>query len=105
VERLDLAKVGSLSFREVDRDRFPAIGLGFRAAHEGGTMGAVMNAANEVAVEAFLRRRIRFPRIVGVVAEVMDRHEKTAAPGLARVLEADAWARERAKELVAAEKS
>ncbi|MHC4606630.1 MAG: 1-deoxy-D-xylulose-5-phosphate reductoisomerase [Planctomycetota bacterium] len=99
VKRLDLAEVGSLEFRRVDDERFPAIGLGYRAAREGGTMGAVLNAANEVAVEAFLARRIRFPRITEIVAEVVDRHKRIDGPDLPQLLEADAAARESAREL------
>jgi 1-deoxy-D-xylulose-5-phosphate reductoisomerase len=103
VGRLDLAKVGSLSFREADPKRFPAVELGFRVAREGGTMGAVLNAANEVTVEAFLSKKIRFPRIVGIVREVLDAHERVDSPDLDEVLRADAWARERASELVSKE--
>ena len=92
----DLAAAGRLDFEEPDPERFPALGLGFRAAAAGGTMGAVLNAANEVAVAAFLERRMRFTDIPRVVAEVMDHHEPTAEPTPAEILESDRWARQEA---------
>ena len=101
VKRLDLTELKSLTFEKPDLARFPSIGLGFRAAREGGTMGAVLNAANEVAVEAFLAKRIAFPRIVSIVAEVMDRHSVKRTPNLDDILQADAWARREASERVA----
>ena len=96
VKRLNLAEVRTLTFEEPDLGKFPSIGLGYRAAEAGGTMGAVLNAANEVAVELFMARRIGFPRIFEVVREVMDRHEVVAKPTLEDVLRADAWARQEA---------
>jgi 1-deoxy-D-xylulose-5-phosphate reductoisomerase len=93
VRRLDLAKVGSLTFEAPDPERFPAIALGFRAVREGGTSGAVLNAANEVAVEAFLARRLKFTRIAAVVREVMDARPIVPAPTLDDIRAADTWAR------------
>ncbi len=100
--RLDLVATKSLTFEPVDHARFPAVALGFRAAREGGTMGAVLNGANEVAVEAFLARRLGFTRIAAVVAAVMDRHRTIAAPTLEQIRAADAWARAEARAAVAA---
>ncbi len=97
VERLDLAAAGTLSFEAPDPEKFPSIRLGYRAAEAGGTMGAVLNAANEVAVELFVQRKIAFPRIFEIVRTVMDRHAVVPGPSLEDVLAADAWAREEAR--------
>jgi len=96
LERLDLPSLGNLRFLEPDLERFPCLGLGWRALAAGGTMPVVLNAANEVAVEAFLQRRIRFSDIPQVVTSVMEAHRPEQAPSLDGILQADAWARERA---------
>jgi len=93
----DLTKVGRLDFEEPDLQRFPALRLGFRAAEAGGTMGAVLNAANEVAVAAFLERRIRFTDIARLVADVMDGHEPLTHPAAEAIDQADRWARQEAE--------
>ena len=98
VKPLDLAEIGTLSFQRPDPARFPALALGRRVADEPGTAAAVLNAANEVAVEAFLARRIAFPKILGVVEEVLDAHSAQRQAPLEALLEADAWARRRARE-------
>jgi len=98
--RLDLARAGDLTFEAVDPKRFPALTLGWRALKVGGTMPAALNAANEVAVGAFLEGRLGFTRIAAVVAEVMDRHEPRELEGIARAWEADAWARELARKTI-----
>lgn len=92
----NLAKLGSLNFEEPDPERFPSLTLARRAGEVGGTMPAVLNAANEVAVEAFVQRRITFPEIARIVQVTMDRHQVKAHPGLDAILEADAWARKEA---------
>jgi 1-deoxy-D-xylulose-5-phosphate reductoisomerase len=97
VKRLNLAEVGSLSFEAPDLEKFPSLELGWRAAELGGTMGAVLNAANEVAVELFMERKIRFPQVFDLVRSVMDRHAGVAHPTLDDVLRADAWARQEAR--------
>ena len=89
----NLAKLGSLTFEEPDTGRFPSIDLARRAGEAGGTLPAVFNAANEVAVEAFLNRQITFPAIAEIVRRAMDRHSVVAHPTLEQILEADAWAR------------
>jgi 1-deoxy-D-xylulose-5-phosphate reductoisomerase len=89
-------KIGTLTFEEPDTDRFPAILLARRAGDTCGTMPAVFNAANEVAVEAFVNRRINFPQITETVRRVMDAHRVVAHPSLDQILEADAWARREA---------
>jgi len=97
VKRLDLAKVKTLTFDAPDPGRFPSLTLGYKAAEAGGTMGAVLNAANEVAVELFMARRVPFPAVFEIVARVMDRHAVVAEPTLDEVLRADAWARQEAR--------
>jgi 1-deoxy-D-xylulose-5-phosphate reductoisomerase len=92
----DLARFRSLTLEEPDVSRFPALELGFRAARMGGTAGAVLNAANEVAVEAFLRREIPFPRVAPAVAAALDRLAPPAdrpEPSLEEILAADRAAR------------
>src|ERR1051325_8155398 len=90
------AKIASLTFEEPDHDRFPSLGLARRAADVCGTMPAVFNAANEVAVAAFCDRKITFDRIPQLVKRVMDSHSVTDQPTLEQILQADAWARNEA---------
>jgi 1-deoxy-D-xylulose-5-phosphate reductoisomerase len=89
----DFAKLGSLTFEEPDPERFPALTLARRAGEAGGTMPAVMNAANEIAVAAFCQGKINFPQITNTVARVMDAHASLPHPSLEQIFEADAWAR------------
>lgn len=89
----DLAQIGSLTFAEPDHERFPALGLGFRVIDEGGTSGAVFNAANEAAVEAFLAGRIPFGRIARLTAAAMDALPPSPVRDLEDALAADAEAR------------
>jgi 1-deoxy-D-xylulose-5-phosphate reductoisomerase len=95
--QLDLAEAAALTFEAPDLDRFPALRLGFHVAASGGTTGAVLNAANEVAVEEFRRGHLAFTDIVNVVERTLRNHTPAPAPDLAAVLEADAWAREEAE--------
>ncbi len=88
-----LAKYGTLTFEEPDVERFPALELARRAGEIGGTLPAVLNAANEVAVEAFVNRQLDFPGITAQVRRVMDAHQVVAHPTLEQILAADAWAR------------
>jgi 1-deoxy-D-xylulose-5-phosphate reductoisomerase len=92
----NLAKLGSLTFEEPDLERFPALQLARRAGEVGGTLPAVLNAANEVAVEAFVNRRLNFPQISETVRRTMDKHQVVSRPTLDQILEADAWARREA---------
>ncbi|GDY20838.1 1-deoxy-D-xylulose 5-phosphate reductoisomerase [Verrucomicrobiota bacterium] len=92
----NLAKLGTLTFEEPDAERFPALTLARRAGERGGTLPAVLNAANEVVVEAFCNRKIGFEDITAAVARVMERHEWVAKPSLEEILAADVWAREAA---------
>ncbi|MFQ5809431.1 MAG: 1-deoxy-D-xylulose-5-phosphate reductoisomerase, partial [Armatimonadota bacterium] len=96
--RLDLAHTGTLTFAAPDLDRFPCLRLAFETVREDGTThAAVLNAANEVAVEAFLAGSIRLTDIPRVSAAALEHHEPMADDSLANVLAADAWARERAQ--------
>jgi 1-deoxy-D-xylulose-5-phosphate reductoisomerase len=94
---LDLAKLGNLSFEAPDEKRFPALRLAREAGEAGGTLPGVFNAANEVAVEAFLEERISFSRIWGIVEEVMQGHRTEKKPSLNAIVAADEWARSEAK--------
>ena len=88
-----LAKLGTLTFEEPDTDRFPSIKLARRAGDIGGTLPAVLNAANEVAVDAFIARKITFLGITALVTKVMDAHKVVEQPTLDQILSADQWAR------------
>ena len=89
-------KIGTLTFEEPDVERFPAIELARRAGEVGGTLPAVLNAANEIAVEAFVNRKINFPQITATVRRTMDAHKTVSQPSLEQILAADAWARQAA---------
>ena len=97
---LDFSTLAKLEFFPPRYDDFPALNLARRAGETGGTLPAVMNAANEVAVAAFLKRQLRFPQIWRTVEQVMDRHETVAHPGLDAILAADKWARTEAATFV-----
>ena len=93
IRPLDLAEVGKLEFERADPERFPALRLAYQALKLGGTFPAVLSAADEIAVQAFLEERISFVRILAVVEEVLARHVSLAGETLEEVLEADRWAR------------
>ncbi len=95
----DFTKLPPLTFETPDADKFPALRLAREAGTTGGTMPAVMNAANEVAVPAFMNGKIRFPRIWETVEKVMSRHQTVHARTLEPIIEADRWAREEAARL------
>jgi 1-deoxy-D-xylulose-5-phosphate reductoisomerase len=97
---LNFDTLQKLEFAAPRLEDFPALNLARHAGETGGTLPAVMNAANEVAVSAFLDRQIRFPRIWQMVEEVMNRHASIAKPTLDDILAADRWARETAKSVV-----
>jgi len=90
---LDLAAVKSLSFDKPDLNRFPCLGLAYEALRAGGTAPAVLNAANEVAVEAFLERRLPFTGIAGVISSTLDTVSPRAANDLQSILQSDGEAR------------
>jgi 1-deoxy-D-xylulose-5-phosphate reductoisomerase len=91
--RLDLASCGPIEFLEPDLDRFPGLRLAYDALEAGGTMPVVLNAANEVAVEAFLQERLGFTGIADVIAAAMSAHTPIPATTLAAVRSVDGWAR------------
>jgi 1-deoxy-D-xylulose-5-phosphate reductoisomerase len=93
---LDFAKLASLSFEAPRTQDFPALDLARHAGEVGGTLPAVLNAANEVAVEAFLHERTSFPAIWQTVARVMEKHSVIQHPTLEALIEVDAWARREA---------
>lgn len=97
---LDLTEVGKLTFCKPDHDRFPCLNLGYESLRIGGTMPAAMNAANEVAVDAFLNGGLRFIEIADVIRNTMHAHPHREITGLEDALEADRWAREKAGSLV-----
>jgi 1-deoxy-D-xylulose-5-phosphate reductoisomerase len=97
VESLDLIRTARLDFEAPDVSRFPSLRLARAAAEAGGTAPAVLNAANEVAVEAFLERRLGFMDIPSVIEEVLARHRGTSVIALDEVLAADEWARAEAR--------
>ncbi len=88
----------TLTFAEPDHLNFPALKLAYRAAETGGTMPAVLNGANEVAVELFLSRKLPFIAIAELVEKVMDLHDNIKIPEVSDVIAADRWAREKALE-------
>ena len=94
---LDFSKLSRLEFFTPRYDDFPALNLARRAGETGGTLPAVMNAANEIAVAAFLNRQVRFPDIWRIVEEVMNRHTPVAHSDLDAILQADQWARNEAQ--------
>ncbi|MBI6667295.1 1-deoxy-D-xylulose-5-phosphate reductoisomerase [Pseudomonas syringae] len=93
VAPLDLFRIGQLDFQAPDEERFPCLRLARQAAEAGGSAPAMLNAANEVAVAAFLEGRIRYLEIAGIIEEVLDHDPVTAVEGLDAVFAADAKAR------------
>ena len=99
---LDLQKVGSLSFEQPDIQRFPCLGFAYEALKVGETMPAVLNAANEEAVAAYLNEQIGFTDIAKVIRKTMDAHQANTSPVLEDILLADGWARKHAAQQVRA---
>lgn len=97
---LDLAKVKKLTFERPDRRKYPSLSLTYEALKMGGTMPSVLNAANEVAVEAFLNRRIPFTGISRVVSDTMARHRVSKGESIEEIINASNWARQKAEELI-----
>jgi 1-deoxy-D-xylulose-5-phosphate reductoisomerase len=97
--RLDLAKISKLEFLTVDARRFPAVELAYAAGRDGGSMPAVLNAANEIAVERFLAGELPFMAIVDIVKRVLDRHagNVSAISSVEEALHWDSWARKEAR--------
>jgi 1-deoxy-D-xylulose-5-phosphate reductoisomerase len=98
---LDLARVGALTFEDPDTDRFPCLAYAFDALKAGGTMPAVLSAANEVAVGCFLEEKIAYGDIARVIRSTMDAHAQTPVRTVEDALEADRWARGEAEKIIA----
>lgn len=96
----DFTEIGTLSFEKPDLERFPCLALAMRACKAGGTLPAVLNAANEIAVGAFLKNRISFISIPEVIKNIMDRHLVVENPSLYDILKIDNWARKTAIRLI-----
>jgi 1-deoxy-D-xylulose-5-phosphate reductoisomerase len=97
---LNLLETGPLTFNAVDGERFPALGLAYQALRAGGTMPAVLNAANEAAVEAFLEERIGFLQIPRLIQETMERHQTRQSISLEDILYAHSWAQQEARKII-----
>jgi 1-deoxy-D-xylulose-5-phosphate reductoisomerase len=97
---LNLAEIGQLNFCEPDHTRFPCLQLGYEALRIGGSMPAVLNAANEVAVQAFLDRHLGFLGIAETIRRTMAAHDPTDILSVEDALQADAWARKQAAQMV-----
>jgi 1-deoxy-D-xylulose-5-phosphate reductoisomerase len=96
-EGIDFGSIVSFDFEPVDLDRFPCLKLAMEAGERGGTYPAVLSAADEVAVELFLAKKIGFPDIAAVVARTLDCHEVISYPSIEDIFAADTWARETAR--------
>lgn len=97
---LDLCQLGRLTFSLPDHQRFPCLKLAYDALAVGGTMPAVLNAANEIAVEAFLNYKLSFMGIPRLIERVMSYHQSTEVQTIDQVLQADLWSRKNAQELI-----
>lgn len=98
--KLDLLKAFALHFEPPDHQRFPALAMAYEVARKGGSYGAVLNGANEAAVNAFTHGRIAFGRIAEVVEHTISAHTPVSSPGLGDLLEADRWAREKVEMII-----
>lgn len=96
----DFADIGSLTFQAPDFDKFPCLALAFKACKAGGTLPSVLNAANEIAVYAFLDKNLAFTQISEVIGGTMERHTVISEPGIDDIVAADQWARETADSLI-----
>ena len=94
VPRLDWSEAISFEFEPPDHDRFPALSLGYEVARSGGTAGAVVNAANETAVQRFLAGDLAFPEIVQICRSLLEQHHFEPEPNLEQLLKWDGWARQ-----------
>jgi 1-deoxy-D-xylulose-5-phosphate reductoisomerase len=96
----DFARIGALTFEHPDFNKFPCLDLAFKACQAGETLPAVLNAANEMAVQAFLKRRVPFVKIPEVIGKTMDSHTPVTNPAFDDIIESDRWAREQAQNLI-----
>ncbi len=93
--RLDWDHISGLTFEQPDFDTFPCLKLAIEAGRRGGTYPAVLCATDEVAVELFLSKRIKFVDIARCVEQALEQHQGIAEPSLEEIVAADAWAREK----------
>jgi len=98
--RIDWSDINRLTFEEPDLDKFPCLGLAIEAGKKGGTCPAVLCAADEIAVELFLSQRIRFIDIAGFTERTLEQHQAIVHPNIEEIVAADAWAREKVRQLV-----
>ncbi|MEK7354638.1 MAG: 1-deoxy-D-xylulose-5-phosphate reductoisomerase, partial [Chloroflexota bacterium] len=99
LRKLDWGQIASLTFEQPDVDNFPCLKLAIEAGKQGGTYPAVLCAADEVAVELFLSRSIKFTDIASLIERTLAEHQATAHPTLEEIIEADRWAREKVRQL------
>jgi len=100
VKKLDLSKIGTLTFQKPDTDKFPALNLAYQVLREGGTSPVILNAANEVAVQAFLEEKISFNNISVVVSQTLEHLKITQSKDIETILETDKMARNTAWSMV-----
>jgi 1-deoxy-D-xylulose-5-phosphate reductoisomerase len=98
----DFIGIGALTFQKPDLETFPCLALAYEAGETGETLPAVLNAANEVAVYAFLNQRVPFTKIFNIIRETMNRHRVVNHPTLSDIIDADRWARQIADDLTSA---
>lgn len=98
--KLDLLKNNSLTFELPDKKKFPCLKLAYESIKTGGTMPAVMNAANEEVVSLFIDKRLKFTQIPRIIENVMERHTIRYSPSLEEIIEVDLWAREAVKKII-----
>ena len=96
----DFAGIGALTFEKPDLNKFPCLDLAYKACQTGETLPAVLNAANEMAVQAFLKQRVPFVKIPEVIGKTMESHTVVTNPGFDDIIESDRWAREQARNLI-----
>lgn len=99
-DSLDIERIHNLVFERVKYDDFPCLKLALESGKKGGTCPAVLCAADEIAVELFLDKKIKFKNIPEIISEVLDQHSNKAEPSLGEIMEADSWARVRSLEIV-----
>jgi len=98
VKSLNLFEVGQLNFKKPDFNKFPNLKLAYEAGKKGGSMPAVLNAANEVAVSSFLNKKISFLEISKIIEKTLEKHKLINFPNFEEIMEIDSWARKIAKE-------
>jgi len=96
----DFAGIGALTFEQPDLNKFPCLDLAYKACQIGETLPAVLNAANEMAVQAFLKQRVPFVKIPEVIGKTMESHSVVTNPAFDDIIESDRWAREQARNLI-----